>query len=88
MPGIATVILNRQTRAGDGTLTVTAIYVSLLTSTQTLSIGTSLCNAANLVPVPILPGKSMEIALGGLGVLLLGGLGYRASRRRKRETAA
>jgi hypothetical protein len=88
LPGIATVILNRQTQAGDGTLTVTAIYVSLLTSTQTLSIGTSLCNAANLVPVPILPGKSMEIALGGLGVLLLGGLGYRASRCRKRETAA
>ena len=88
MPGIATVILNRQTQAGDGTLTVTAIYVSLLGSTQTLSIGTSLCNAANLVPVPILPGKSLEITLGGLGVLLLGGLGYRASRRRKRETAA
>jgi hypothetical protein len=62
MPGIATVILNRQTRAGDGTAA----------STQTLSIGTSLCNAANLVPVPILPGKSLEITLGGPGVLLLG----------------
>jgi hypothetical protein len=80
MPGIATVILNRQTQAGDGTLTVTAIYVSLLGSTQTLSIGTSLCNAANLVPVPILPGKSLEITLGGLG--------YRASRRRKLGNAA
>jgi hypothetical protein len=33
IPGIATVILNRQTRDGDGTLTVTAIYVSLLRST-------------------------------------------------------
>jgi hypothetical protein len=87
MPGIATVILNRQTQAGDGTLTVTAIYVSLLGSTQTLSIGTSLCNAANLVPVPILPGKSLEITLGGLGVLLPGGLGYRASRRKLNTSA-
>ena len=88
MPGVATVILNRQTTAGDGTLTVTAIYVSLLRSTQTLTIGTSACNAANLAPVPILPGKSLEITLGGLGLLLFGGLGYRASRRRKLETAA
>ena len=39
-------------------------------------------------PVPILPGKSLEITLGGLGVLLLGGLGYQVSRRRKLETAA
>jgi hypothetical protein len=88
VPGVATVILNRQTTAGDGTLTVTAIYVSLLRSTQTLTIGTSVCNAANLAPVPILPGKSLEITLGGLGLLLFGGLGYRASRRRKLETAA
>jgi hypothetical protein len=88
VPGVATIILNRQTTAGDGTLTVTAIYVSLLQSTQTLTIGTSVCNAANLAPVPILPGKSLEITLGGLGVLLLGGLGYQVSRRRKLEAAA
>ena len=42
-----------------------------------------MCNAANLAPVPILPGKSLEITLGGLGLLLFGGLGYRASRRRR-----
>lgn len=88
VPGIATVILNRQTTAGDGTLTVNAIYVSLLGSTQTLTIGTSVCNAANLAPVPILPGKSLEITLGGLGALLLGGLGYQMSRRRKLDAAA
>jgi len=68
VPGIATITLNKQTTAGDGTLTVTAIYVSLLGSTQTLSIARSVCNAANLAPVPILPGKSLEIALAGLGV--------------------
>jgi hypothetical protein len=88
VPGVATVILNRQTSAGDGTLTVTAIYVSLLRSTQTLAIATSVCNPANLAPVPNLPGKSLEITLGGLGLLLFGGLGYRASCRRKLETAA
>jgi hypothetical protein len=63
LPGIATVIMNRQTRAVDGTLTVNAIYVSWLGSTQTLAIGTSVSNAANLVPAPILPGKSLEITL-------------------------
>jgi hypothetical protein len=88
LPGIGTVTMNRQTRAGDGTLTVNAIYVSWLGSTQTLALGTSVCNAANLVPVPILPGKALGIGLGGLCVLLLlGGVGYRTSRGRKPETA-
>jgi hypothetical protein len=32
-------------------------------------------NAANLAPVPILPGKTLEISLGGLTVLLTGGCG-------------
>jgi hypothetical protein len=83
LPGIATVIMNRQTRAGDGTLTVNAIYVSWLGSTQTLAIGTSVCNAANLVPLPLLPGKSLEVTLGGLGVLL-----YSALRKRALTVAA
>jgi hypothetical protein len=81
--GLATITLNKQTTAGDGTLTVTAIYVSILGSTQTLSIATSVCNAANLAPVPILPGKSLEITLGGLGALLLAGAAYQLTRRRR-----
>jgi hypothetical protein len=32
-------------------------------------------NAANLAPVPILPGKTLEISLGGLTALLTGGCG-------------
>ena len=87
LPGIATVTLNRQTHAGEGMLTVAAIYVTRVGSTQTLAIGTSVCNAADLVPVPILPGKTLEISLGGLGVVLLGGLGYR-DRRRNRGSKA
>ena len=45
-------------------------------------------NAANLAPVPILPGKTLEISLGGLTVLLTGGAGYQRSRHRKVGKAA
>jgi len=83
--GVATLILNKQTKAADGTLTVTAIYVRLLGSTQTLSIGASVCNAANLAPVPMVPGKALPFAL---GVLLIGGVAYRATRRGRFTTAA
>jgi hypothetical protein len=72
---VATLILNKQTKAANGTLTVTAIDLRLLGSTQTLSIGASVCNAANLAPVPMVPGKALPFALGGLGVLLIGGGG-------------
>jgi hypothetical protein len=86
VPGIGTITLNRQTTAPDGTLTVTAIYVSLRHSKghrrQTLTLATSVCNRARLAPVPILPGKSLPLTLGGLGVLLIGGMGYRVTRRR------
>jgi hypothetical protein len=34
-------------------------------------------NAADLAPVPILPGKTLEISRGGLTVLLTGGAGCR-----------
>jgi hypothetical protein len=88
VPTIATITLNKQTTAADGTLTVTAIYVSLLGSTQTLSLGVSVCNAANLAPVPMVPGKAMPFALGGLGVLLIGGVAYRTTRRGRFTTAA
>jgi hypothetical protein len=88
VPGIATITLNRQTTAIDGTLTVQAIHVSLLGSTQTLSLGVSVCNAANLAPVPILPGKSAQIALGAVVLLALIGLSYQISMRRRRAAAA
>jgi hypothetical protein len=88
VPGIATLTLNRQTTATDGTVTVTAIYVSLLGSTQTLSLGVSVCNAADLAPVPMVPTKALPFALGGLGVLLIGGVAYRTTRRGRFTTAA
>jgi hypothetical protein len=83
VPGVATVTLNRQyINPYDGTLTVTAIYVKWRHSRQTLTVATSVCNRARLMPVPILPGKALPLTLGGLGVLLIGGMGYRATRRR------
>jgi hypothetical protein len=88
VPGVATIVLNKHSTASDGTLTVTAIYVSLLGSTQTLSLGVSVCNAANLAPVPVLPSKAMPFALGGLGVLLIAGVSYRVARRNRFAPAA
>jgi hypothetical protein len=88
VPGIATITLNRQTTASDGTLTVSAIYVSLLHRAQTLTLATSVCNKAKLVPVPILPGKSLPLSLAGLTVLLIGGVGYRVTRRSRLAAAA
>ena len=61
--------------------------MSLLGSTQTLTLATSVCNAASLAPVPILPGKTLEFTLGGLGVLLLAGVSYQMSRRKLDTTA-
>jgi hypothetical protein len=88
VPGVATITLNRQVTAGDGTLTVNAIYVSLVGGTQTVSIGNSTCNAASLAPVPVLPGMALPIGLGAIALLGLGGLGYQVSRRRRAAAAA
>jgi hypothetical protein len=88
VPGIARITLNRQRTAPDGTLIVNAIYISLLTGTQTLTVGTSVCNSADLAPVGILPGAAMPIGLGTLGLLALGGTGYYFTRRRRTATIA
>jgi hypothetical protein len=88
VPGIATLTLNKHSTATDGTLTVTAIYVSLLGSLQTLSLGVSVCNAADLAPVPVLPGKALPFTLGGIGALLVVGAGYRMARRGRFAPAA
>jgi hypothetical protein len=81
IPGIATITLNEQTTATDGTLTVTAIDISLAGGAQTLTLGVSVCNAADLAPVPVLPGKALTASIGGLGLLGLGVVGYQIRRR-------
>jgi hypothetical protein len=66
---------------------VQAIHVSLIGSAQTIDIGVSVCNAANLAPVPILPGMTTPITLGAIALLLLAGAAYQLSRRRQRAVA-
>jgi hypothetical protein len=88
LTGVATITLNQQTTAADGTLTVNAIAVTLLGTGETIDIGTSTCNAADLAAVPVLPGKALPIGLGALGVLGLGGVGFAVTRRRRAATAA
>jgi len=87
VPGIATIVLNQQITA-NGTLTVNAIAITLLGSTQTLTLGTSICNAAGVAPVSILPGMATPIGLGTLGLLALGGTAYYFSKRRRVTVAA
>jgi len=70
IPGLGTAFLNKQRFAPDDTLTVKAIYVTILHGHQTLSLGVSVCNAADLAPVPMPPSKALPFTLGGLAVLL------------------
>jgi len=88
LSGIASITLNQQTTAPDGTFTVNAVAISLVGSTQTLDIGTSVCNAANEAAVPVLPGKALPIGLGALGVLGVGGIGLAVARRRRTAEVA
>jgi hypothetical protein len=88
VPGVATITLNRQVVTGD-TLEVDALYVSLLGTTQTLTVGTSVCAGTTApAPVPVLPGMALPIGLGALGVLGLGGVGFAVARRRRAAVAA
>lgn len=54
----------------------------------TLAGAVTSTGALALAPVPIRPGKSAQVALGALGLVILFGLGYRISARRKRVTTA
>lgn len=81
---LATVTLNAQSTSGDGRLTVTALQITMAASAQTLSIGVSTCNGADLEPVPVLPGKSVLAAIGAAALALAGTIFQR--RRRPRST--
>lgn len=76
-PAVASVVLNRQTTAPDGTLTVDAIYITLLNS-QTITIASSSCTPT-VDPIPMATGTGL--LLGG-GLLGLAVLAYFLARRR------
>lgn len=75
-PAVASVVLNRQTTAPDGTLTVDAIFITLL-NTQTITIASSSCTPTG-VPIPIATGTGL--LLGG-GLLAIAVLVYFIARR-------
>jgi hypothetical protein len=75
-PAVASVVLNRQTTAPDGTLTVDAIFITLL-NLQTITIATSICTPTG-VPIPIATGNGL--LLGG-GLLAFAVLVYFLARR-------
>ncbi len=82
VPGVAKVVLNRQVTAADGSLTVDAVYVSLLPNTalaQVIRISTSHCEAATLVQIPVV---APPFAVGA-GLLGLVGTGFYLARRRR-----
>lgn len=76
VPGVGTVTLNRQVTNADGSLTVDAIFISILPNTaaeQTITIATSSCQVAILaVPViaPQFAAGAAVLGMMGLGVFL------------------
>ena len=83
LPGVAVILLNRQFTGPRGTLTVMAMRIRMLRGHQKLLLATTLCAAASLAPPPALSGAALRLTLGGLGLAVLGGIGYQLSRRRR-----
>jgi len=69
-PAVASVVLNRQTTASDGTLTVDAIFITLLNG-QTVTVASSSCTPSG-VPIPMASGTGLALGGGLLGILILG----------------
>ncbi len=74
VPGVASLILNRQRVAADGTLTVDAIYISLLPGTpgaEVIRVATSSCTPAVVVGTPVIA-PAFAAGAGVLGLLVFG----------------
>lgn len=81
---LAVIILNRQYTGPRGTLTAEALWVWMrLPHRQKLVLATSVCVRADLAVAPPLNGATIPLTLGGLGLVMLGGIAYRLTRRRK-----
>ncbi len=76
LTGVATVVLNRQVTNADGSLTVDAIYITLLNG-QTIVVASSTCQPQVLV-IPVIAPVAAGVALpGALGLAVLGVFMYR-----------
>ena len=85
---LAVIILNRQYTGPRGTLTADALWVRMrLPHRQKLVLATSVCVRADLDAAPPVSGATVGLTLGGLGLLVLGGIAYRLSRRRRKQAA-
>ncbi len=87
IPGSAVIMINRQFTGAGGTLTVAALRIRMLRGHQKLLLATSVCVAANLAPAPAASGRVIRLAVGALGLLLLGGIAYALSKRRRLAAA-
>jgi hypothetical protein len=86
---LAVIILNRQYTGPRGTLTAEALWVrTRLPHRQKLVLATSVCVRADLSATPPVNGVMIRLTLGGLGLLVLGGIAYRLTRRRRKMAAA
>ena len=85
---LAVIILNRQYTGPRGTLTAEALWVRMRhPHRQKLVFATSVCVRANLAATPPVNGSTIRLALGGLGLLVLGGIAYALTRRRRKMAA-
>ena len=88
IPGLAVIILNRQYTGPAGTLTAEALRVRMLRGhRQKLVFATSVCVKADMAAAAPVNGETMRLALGGAGLLVLGGIAYLLTRRRRQQAA-
>ena len=84
----AVIILNRQYTGPRGTLTAEALWIRMrLPHRQKLVLATSVCVRADLSVAAPVGGATIGLTLGGLGLLVLGGIGYALTRRRRKQAA-
>ena len=89
IPGVAVLILNRQYTGPRGTLTAEALWVRMKRGQhrQRLVFATSVCVKGDLAAAPPVNGRTIRLTLGGLGLLVLGGIAYQLTRRRRKMAA-
>ena len=90
VPGLAVIILNRQYTGPRGTLTAQALWIRMRHGHhhQKLVLATSSCVRADLAATPPVNGRLIRLSLVGLGLLVLAGIAYQLSRRRRKMAAA
>jgi hypothetical protein len=88
VPDLAKIILNRQYTGPRGTLTAEALWIRIrLPHRQKLVFATSVCLRADLAATPPVNGSTIRLTLGVLGLLVLGGIAYALTRRRRKMAA-